>query len=108
MDILFRHTILSQVIHLGNASVGPFADDQNPATLKSLVTLQDAQSLPSHAGESTALLTDGEEEYGHGTLLVDWYSADDPDVGPSPPSPPLPSLLAKHKGPLLTGQARTR
>ena len=85
MDVLFRHTILNQVIiYLGNSpsSSRPlsFADDRNPAVLKSLVTLRDAQSSPSHADESSALLTDGQEAYGSGALLVDWYGTDDPDV----------------------------
>lgn len=83
MDILFRHTILGEGIRLLNPHLLPYAEELDPSVLKNLITLEDAQSDPAHADENSALLADGEDHFGSGTLLVDWYHSDDSEVGPS-------------------------
>lgn len=81
MNVLFRHTILGEGIRLMNPHLLPYAEEVDPSILKNLITLQDAQSDPTHADENSALLADGEDHFGSGTLLVDWYDSDDSEVG---------------------------
>lgn len=80
MDVLLRHTIIGETIRLISPSSLPYADEKDSSILKNLVTLQRAQTIPDHADENSALLAEGEDAYGSGTLLVDWYDADDSEV----------------------------
>lgn len=80
MDVLFRHTILGEAVRFINPHLLAYAEECDPAILKNLVTLEDAQSMPEHADENSALLEDGEDEYGSGTLLVEWYNEDDSEA----------------------------
>lgn len=80
MDILLRHTILGESIRLVDKSYLAYAEERDRAILKNLITLNDAQSDPAHADENTALLEDGEEEYGSSAILVDWYDGEDSEV----------------------------
>lgn len=82
MDVLFRHTIIGESIRLIDSSRLPYADELDPAVLKNLVTLQRARQIPEHADENSALLAEGENAYGSGTLLVNWYDVDDSEVRP--------------------------
>lgn len=81
MNVLLRHTILGEGIRLVDPYRLAYADERDPTTLKRLITLHEARSDPNHADENSALLADGEDEFGSQTLLVDWYSADDAEVG---------------------------
>lgn len=81
MNVLLRHSILGEGIRLLNPHVLPYQEELNPSVLKTLHTLQAAQSDPAHADENSALLADGEHHFGSETLLVDWYEEDDPEVG---------------------------
>lgn len=80
MDVLVRYTMLGEGLRRIDSSLLRYAEENSPAVLKDLVTLQRAQSMPSHADENSALLAEGEDEYGSGTLLVDWYDENDPEV----------------------------
>lgn len=81
MNVLLRHTILGEGIRLIDRYHLAYAEERDPAILKRLITLQDAQFDPSHADENSALLANGEDQFGSETLLVDWYSVDDAEVG---------------------------
>lgn len=81
MNVLLRHTILGEGIRLIDPYHLAYADERDPTIVKGLITLHDAQSDPTHADENSALLADGEDEFGSRTLLVDWYGADDAEVG---------------------------
>ena len=77
MDILLRHTLLGEAVRLVDKQHLAYAEERNPAILKHLTSLQAAQNNPRHADENSALLADGEDHYGSGTLLVDWYNEGD-------------------------------
>ena len=81
MNVLLRHTIFGEGIRLVDPYHLAYAEERDPAILKCLITLQDAQSDPTHANENSALLESGENHFGSETLLVDWYSANDAEVG---------------------------
>lgn len=79
MDEVFRHTLLGACIRRILPTHLQHVEQRDPAILKRLHTLEDAENLPAHANESTALLEDVEAEYGRGTYLVEWYGEDDPE-----------------------------
>lgn len=81
MNVLLRHTILGEGIRLIDPYHLAYAEERDPSILKRLITLHDAQSDPTHGDENSALLANGEDHFGSQTLLVDWYSADDAEVG---------------------------
>ena len=81
MDELLRHTILGDCLRYLRPSHLLHIDERDPGLVKSLSTLQGAQSDQEHADENTRLLADGEDHYGSGAILVEFYNARDSDVG---------------------------
>lgn len=82
MNVLLRHTILGEAIRLAVPKQFPYAEELDPTILKTLITIRTAQSDPNHADENSALLADGEQHFGSGTLLVEWYDMNDSEVRP--------------------------
>lgn len=80
MSILLRHTVLGQCLRYFGLSRLSYAEEREPYTLKKLTSIQNARAETSEVDEHTALLAEGEREYGARTVLVDWYSDSDDEV----------------------------
>ena len=80
MEVLLRHTLLGECLRFAGLSHLSYAEERDSGLSKNLRTIHNEQAHAAEADENTRLLTDGEETYGAETLVVDWYSANDPDV----------------------------